>query len=102
LQQKATPLVSRLVRVRLLQTGPLAVPDIDSSGTHSRYIPWNHHKGQSSQKFDGNSVSTAKYDPYFVTFIPLFLFEMFSRVAYLYFLIQVRQLHSSLVDVTLY
>jgi hypothetical protein len=34
-------------------------------------------------------VTTAKYDPYFVTFLPIFLFEMFSRVAYLYFLIQV-------------
>jgi Phospholipid-translocating ATPase N-terminal len=56
----------------------------------SRYIPWNLQEHKVSSKFEGNSVSTAKYDPYFVTFVPLFLFEMFSRVAYLYFLIQVR------------
>jgi Phospholipid-translocating ATPase N-terminal len=36
-----------------------------------------------------NRVVTAKYN--IVTFLPIFLFEMFSRVAYLYFLIQVRQ-----------
>ena len=35
-----------------------------------------------------NSVKTAKYNV--VTFLPIFLWEMFSRVAYLYFLLQVR------------
>ena len=34
----------------------------------------------------GNAVKTAKYNP--VTFLPLFLFSMFSRAAYLYFLSQ--------------
>ena len=34
----------------------------------------------------GNAVRTAKYNP--VTFLPRFLFEMFSRAAYLYFLLQ--------------
>ena len=34
----------------------------------------------------GNAVRTAKYNP--VTFLPLFLFSMFSRAAYLYFLSQ--------------
>jgi hypothetical protein len=67
-----------------------AQEQIDKSGTHSRYIPWNHtEEGAVHQTFESNAVSTAKYDQYFVTFIPLFLFEMFSRVAYLYFLIQV-------------
>jgi magnesium-transporting ATPase (P-type) len=33
-----------------------------------------------------NRVVTSKYN--FVTFLPIFLFEMFSRVAYLYFLFQ--------------
>lgn len=35
-----------------------------------------------------NRVVTAKYNA--VTFLPRFLFEMFSRMAYLYFLLQVR------------
>lgn len=34
-----------------------------------------------------NGVKTAKYNV--VTFLPIFLFEMFSRAAYLYFLLQV-------------
>lgn len=37
--------------------------------------------------FESNRVVTSKYN--FVTFLPIFLFEMFSRVAYLYFLLQV-------------
>ena len=38
--------------------------------------------------FAHNGIKTSKYNP--VTFFPIFLFEMFSRAAYLYFLIQVR------------
>ena len=38
--------------------------------------------------FPGNSVRTSKYN--IVTFLPIFLFTMFSRVAYLYFAAQVR------------
>lgn len=38
-------------------------------------------------RFVGNSITTSKYN--IVTFLPIFLFEMFSRVAYLYFLAQV-------------
>lgn len=34
----------------------------------------------------GNSIHTAKYNV--ITFFPIFLFTMFSRVAYLYFLSQ--------------
>lgn len=37
--------------------------------------------------FPGNSVQTSKYN--IVTFLPIFLFTMFSRVAYLYFAAQV-------------
>lgn len=37
-----------------------------------------------------NSIKTAKYNA--VTFFPIFLVEMFSRVAYLYFLAQVSSL----------
>ncbi|GMH33103.1 hypothetical protein BSKO_00937 [Bryopsis sp. KO-2023] len=36
--------------------------------------------------FVRNSIQTSKYNPF--TFLPKFLFEMFSRVAYLYFLLQ--------------
>jgi hypothetical protein len=64
--------------------------EIDTSGTKARYIPWQHEDHQPHPKYATNTVSTAKYDPYFITFLPLFLFEMFSRVAYFYFLIQVR------------
>lgn len=39
-------------------------------------------------KAANNSIKTSKYNP--ITFLPVFLLEMFSRVAYLYFLIQVR------------
>ena len=37
--------------------------------------------------FVSNRVVTSKYN--IITFLPIFLFEMFSRVAYLYFLLQV-------------
>lgn len=40
------------------------------------------------RKFESNRVVTSKYN--IITFLPIFLFEMFSRVAYLYFLLQVR------------
>ncbi|KAK9839881.1 hypothetical protein WJX81_008363 [Elliptochloris bilobata] len=36
--------------------------------------------------FQGNAITTSKYN--IVTFLPIFLFVMFSRVAYLYFLLQ--------------
>ena len=37
--------------------------------------------------FAKNNIKTAKYN--LITFFPIFLFEMFSRAAYLYFLAQV-------------
>lgn len=40
-----------------------------------------------AQDFVSNKVVTSKYNV--ITFLPIFLFEMFSRVAYLYFLLQV-------------
>lgn len=38
--------------------------------------------------FAKNDIKTAKYN--LITFLPIFLFEMFSRAAYLYFLAQVQ------------
>jgi Phospholipid-translocating ATPase N-terminal len=43
--------------------------------------------GHPTPGFSHNGIKTAKYNP--ITFAPIFLFEMFSRAAYLYFLIQV-------------
>lgn len=40
------------------------------------------------RSFESNRVVTSKYN--YFTFLPRFLFEMFSRVAYLYFLLQAR------------
>jgi len=42
--------------------------------------------GNPQPGFKHNGIKTSKYNP--VTFFPIFLFEMFSRAAYLYFLIQ--------------
>lgn len=47
--------------------------------------------GQPADKtlgFATNNIKTAKYN--LLTFFPIFLFEMFSRAAYLYFLAQVK------------
>jgi len=52
----------------------------------SRQIQKNLGEEQIQKRFVGNSITTSKYN--IVTFIPIFLFEMFSRVAYLYFLAQ--------------
>lgn len=47
-----------------------------------------HLGGGANEGFATNTVITHKYNP--VTFLPIFLYQMFSRVAYLYFLGQVR------------
>jgi hypothetical protein len=44
--------------------------------------------GQQTGDFVGNGIRTAKYNV--LTFGPIFLWEMFSRAAYFYFLIQAR------------
>jgi hypothetical protein len=44
-------------------------------------------QGAHNAGFCTNSIYTAKYN--LITFLPIFLFTMFSRVAYLYFLAQV-------------
>ena len=44
--------------------------------------------GKEVEGMQGNNVKTAKYNV--ATFLPIFLFEMFSRIAYLYFLLQAR------------
>ena len=43
--------------------------------------------GRPAEGFPTNDIKTAKYNP--ATFLPKFLWEMFSRAAYLYFLFQV-------------
>lgn len=43
--------------------------------------------GNELEGLPGNSIKTAKYNV--ITFLPIFVVEMFSRVAYLYFLAQV-------------
>ncbi len=43
---------------------------------------------ETGRTFESNRVVTSKYNV--ITFLPIFLFEMFSRVAYLYFLLQAR------------
>lgn len=43
--------------------------------------------GNELESLPGNAIKTAKYN--IITFVPIFLWEMFSRVAYLYFLAQV-------------
>jgi hypothetical protein len=40
-----------------------------------------------NEGYKGNSIRTSKYN--IITFLPFFLYFMFSRVAYLYFLTQV-------------
>lgn len=50
-----------------------------------RYV--RHNEGPVGE-FETNKVVTSKYNV--ITFLPYFLFEMFSRAAYMYFLLQVR------------
>lgn len=57
-------------------------------------MSWNKSDAPES-KFKTNAIRTGKYDPYFITFVPIFLFDTFTRVAYIYFLIQVRPLTTS-------
>ena len=60
------------------------VPGGEDPGTRTIHFG----PGSENPPFMGNSIKTAKYN--IVTFLPIFLFEMFSRAAYLYFLLQVR------------
>lgn len=62
--------------------------NVDKNDPTTRYISRNIADEPIDPTFADNTVSTSKYN--FITFLPFFLFEMFSRVAYLYFLIQVR------------
>ncbi len=52
----------------------------------SRLVGLNKQPEGPPQKFANNRIRTAKYNV--VTFFPYFLFEMFKRAAYLYFLLQ--------------
>lgn len=61
---------------------------IDPTNPSTRYVSWNKPNAP-DEKFATNAISTGKYDSYFVTFLPIFLFDTFTRVAYIYFLLQV-------------
>ena len=52
----------------------------------SRFVGLNKQPDGPPQKFANNRIRTAKYNV--VTFFPYFLYEMFKRAAYLYFLLQ--------------
>ncbi len=59
-----------------------------ASQRETRYVGLNK-EAPAPVNYVNNGVKTAKYNV--ITFLPIFLFEMFSRVAYLYFLLQVRR-----------
>lgn len=66
-------------------------PAEESSGggverTRVIYLDPPVSKKPQGSEFVSNRVVTSKYN--FITFLPIFLLEMFSRVAYLYFLLQ--------------
>lgn len=78
-------------QVQMLLEGPTcrhacATSVQESVPTESRTVLLE--SSRSTPGFTHNGIKTAKYNP--ITFLPIFLFEMFSRAAYLYFLIQVR------------
>lgn len=52
-----------------------------------RLITHNIEDEESTGHFASNEIRTAKYNLF--TFFPRFLFEMFKRAAYMYFLLQV-------------
>ena len=54
----------------------------------TRRASCSHRLGPNAinEGYKGNSIRTSKYN--LVTFLPFFLYAMFSRIAYLYFLCQ--------------
>lgn len=75
-----------------LQRLGLTVPTDDSLSDSRESVPprvvqLNPGPEVQLRKFGSNSVHTAKYN--IITFLPRFLFEQFSQVAYFYFLTQV-------------
>lgn len=67
---------------------PGGVPQELGAGERTRIIYSDRQRrAAGGHEFVSNRVVTSKYN--IVTFLPIFLFEMFSRVAYLYFLLQV-------------
>lgn len=74
---------------RLGLTAPTADSLSDSrESVPPRVVQLNPGPEVQLRKFGSNSVHTAKYNV--ITFLPRFLFEQFSQVAYFYFLTQVR------------
>ena len=70
--------------VELQRLGLAGLP----GGNATRLVHHNTEFGH-PRTFTTNSVTTAKYNV--ATFLPRFLFEVFSQVAYFYFLVQVRR-----------
>ena len=62
-----------------------------ASQSETRFVGLNREVDNPVQHAH-NGIKTAKYNV--VTFLPIFLFEMFSRAAYLYFLLQAGPLSS--------
>eukprot|EP00884_Botryococcus_braunii_P012316 jgi/Botrbrau1/21085/Bobra.0144s0083.1 len=62
----------------------LELAEAGSQGSEGDTRPVRLGAGAFNRKFCNNAIHTAKYNV--ITFLPLFLFTMFSRVAYLYFL----------------
>ncbi len=58
--------------------------DDDDAGTPSRRIHINDPIKNETQKFLHNRITTGKYN--LLTFVPLFLWEQFSKYANLFFL----------------
>ena len=73
-----------LQEVELQRLGLADLP----GGSATRLVHHNTELGH-PRTFATNSVTTAKYNV--ATFLPRFLFEVFSQVAYFYFLVQVRE-----------
>ena len=67
------------------EEGPL-LPLLEEEASSSCSSPPPPALPAHAQHFASNAIKTAKYNAF--TFLPRFLFEMFSRAAYLYFLLQ--------------
>ena len=62
---------------------------IDPNNKDARFIARNH-SDLHMKRFASNAIHTGKYDRLFITFLPIFLWDTFTRLVYLYFLTQVR------------
>eukprot|EP00210_Caulerpa_lentillifera_P001750 g1680.t1 len=81
-----------LDKAALSDASLLSIPESGNASTESQVesrkirVNMDYLQVEKKPKFVNNAISTSKYN--IITFLPIFLFEMFSRVAYLYFLAQ--------------